>query len=85
MQEEVNQEIIDTTLYTTEAETTPAQEPATRRVTTLTASRQRAYTADLMKAHVALMEKEVGIIAHYRRGTTHSQDGAFNGQLQLSA
>ena len=59
MQEEVYQETKDTIPYMTETEAMPAQEPATRRVTTLTASRQRAYTADLMKAHIALMEKEV--------------------------
>ncbi|GAC1615054.1 MAG: hypothetical protein NVS4B11_01390 [Ktedonobacteraceae bacterium] len=55
MQEDVSQETAIT--YSAETEQVPVEE--TRRVTTLTASRQRAYTADLMKAHIALMEKEV--------------------------
>ncbi|GAC1399854.1 MAG: hypothetical protein NVS4B12_08620 [Ktedonobacteraceae bacterium] len=55
MQEDVSREI--PIIGTDAIEAGPIAEP--RRVTTLTASRQRAYTADLMKAHIALMEKEV--------------------------
>ena len=53
----MNRETPDSIVDTTAPEQSAVEEP--RRVTTLTASRQRTYTADLMKAHIALMEKEV--------------------------
>lgn len=59
MQEEANKETKNTIAYTSGIKPLSVKESAVRRVTTLTASRQRAYTADLMKAHIALMEKEV--------------------------
>ncbi len=60
MREEVSHETInDIVPPMAEIDTIHTEEPVVRRVTTLTASCQRAYTADLMKTHVALMEKEV--------------------------
>src|SRR5579863_3198452 len=56
---------IDTTdTYEHSEQDTEEQNPSVKaqvsgRINALTASRQRAYNADLMKAHIALMEKEV--------------------------
>lgn len=45
--------------HSTEEQKTPVEAQVSGRINALTASRQRAYNADLMKAHIALMEKEV--------------------------
>ncbi len=57
MQNETNVETFDTSH--TELELAPTDANAARRPTPFTGSHQRTYTADLMKAHVALLEKEV--------------------------
>ena len=59
MIEERELSALDTFVEALPEESQPSEPTPTRRNNSLTASRQRAYSADVMKAHVALLEKEV--------------------------
>jgi uncharacterized protein (TIGR02678 family) len=59
MIEERELQIVETTEETPFVEVEIQETAAPSRANSLAASRQRAYAADLMKAHVALMEREV--------------------------
>ena len=59
MVEERELHTIETSEETPFVEVELREPAASSRVNSLVAARQRAHAADLMKAHVALMEKEV--------------------------